>query len=153
MKYEDAKRIMQFYENEIKDAPCSEKHHLNVRGGLLIHSMNVMNAAREIDPNNEELHALALIHDIGKARTYTIDDKNWIRYSLPAVDHLINTIAMIAESGYKLTQEELHALMLHHGGWSPFAKNANLTELAIKLHTADMLAMTRENNNDHSEKV
>jgi len=148
MKYEDAERIMKFYEKEIKDAPCSEKHHLNVHGGLLIHSMNVMSTAREIDPNNEQLHALALIHDIGKARTYVITKKEFgfdISYALPSVDHLINTIAMIAETGYHLTQEELHALQFHHGGWSPFAKNANLTELAIKLHTADMLAMTREN--------
>jgi 23S rRNA maturation-related 3'-5' exoribonuclease YhaM len=152
MKYEEALKILKFYEKELKDAPCSEKHHLNIRGGLLIHLYNVKNAAIEIDPKNEQLHALALIHDIGKARTYVINDKNWISYAKPGVDHLINTIVMIAESGYKLTQEELHSLQFHHGGWSPFSKNANLTELAIKLHTADMLAMTRENNNDHSKK-
>jgi 23S rRNA maturation-related 3'-5' exoribonuclease YhaM len=147
MKYEDAERIMKFYEKELKDAPCSEKHHLNIRGGLLIHLGNVRDVAMEIDDNNETLIALALIHDIGKARTYVINDKNWITYAKPSVDHLINTIAMIAEAGYKLTQEELHALQFHHGGFSPFAKNANLTELAIKLHTADMLATTRENIN------
>jgi len=92
-----------------------------------------------------------MIHDIGKARTYKTTSGK-IEYSTPSVDHLINTIAMIAEAGYHLTQEELHALQFHHGGWSPFAKFANLTELAIKLHTADMLAMTREDNNDHSKK-
>jgi 23S rRNA maturation-related 3'-5' exoribonuclease YhaM len=153
MKYEDAEKIMKFYENELKDAPCSENHHLNIRGGLLIHLKNTEDAAREIDPKNEQLHALARIHDIGKARTYTINDKNWIKYSVPAVDHLINTVAMIAEAGYHMSQEELHALQFHHGGWSPFSKHANLTELAIKLHAADMLAMSRENNNDHSKKV
>lgn len=153
MKYEDAEKIMKFYENELKDAPCSEKHHLNIRGGLLIHLKNVEDAAREIDPKNETLHALARIHDIGKARTYVINDKNWIHYATPSIDHLIHSVAMIAESGYRMTPEELHAIQFHHGGWSPFAKFSNLTELAIKLHTADMLAMTRENNNDHSKKV
>ena len=152
MKIEEAIDILKFYENELKDAPCSEKHHLNIRGGLLIHLKNTELAAKEIDPKNEQLQALAKIHDIGKARTYTINDKNWINYAKPSVDHLINTITMIAETGYKLTQEELHALQNHHGGWGAFAKNANLTELAIKLHTADMLAMSKENNNNHSKK-
>jgi len=153
MNQKDANKILRFYETEIKDAPCSKDHHLNVRGGLLIHLKNTEDAAREIDPLNEQLHSLAKIHDIGKARTYIINNKNWVNYSKPAVDHLINTIAMITESGYHLTQEELHALQFHHGGWSPFAKNANLTELAIKLHTADMLAMSREDNNSHVKKV
>jgi 23S rRNA maturation-related 3'-5' exoribonuclease YhaM len=153
---EEAEKILKFYEKELKDAPCSAGHHLNIRGGLMLHLKNTENAAIEIDPTNKQLHALAKVHDIGKARTYTIlnDGQNgdYIRYAVPAVDHLINTIAMIAEAGYYLIQEELHALQFHHGGWSPFAKNVNLTELAIKLHTADMLAMTRENNNDHSKK-
>ena len=153
MNYQDAEKILKIYEKELKDAPCSENHHLNIRGGLLIHLNNTEKAAREIDPTNEQLHAMAKIHDIGKSRTYIITDKNWIKYAKPAVDHLINTIAMIAETGYHLTQEELHALQFHHGGWSPFAKNSNLTELAIKLHTADMLAMSREDNNSHSKKV
>lgn len=152
MKLEDAEKILKFYEKELKDAPCSENHHLNIRGGLLIHLKNTELAAIEIDPVNEQLHALAKIHDIGKARTYVITDKNCIKYSKPAVDHLINTIAMIAETGYHMSQEELHSLQMHHGGWSPFAKNANLTELAIKLHTADMLAMSREDNNDHNKR-
>jgi 23S rRNA maturation-related 3'-5' exoribonuclease YhaM len=144
MNQNDADSILAIYENELKDAPCSAGHHLNIRGGLLIHLHNTENAAKEIDPTNEELHALAKVHDIGKGRTYTIAADGKIAYAVPGVDHLINTIAMITESGYRLTQEELHALQFHHGGWSPFARNASLTELAVKLHTADMLATTRE---------
>jgi len=151
MKIKDAKKIMDRYKSEISIAPCSVNHHLNKIGGLVEHLENTTVAALEIDDDNETLVALAMIHDIGKARTYKITEGK-IEYSIPSVDHLINTIAMIAESGYKLTQEELHALQFHHGGWSPFAKFSNLTELAIKLHTADMLAMTREDNNDHSKK-
>jgi len=151
MKIEDAKKIIDKYNSEISVAPCSVNHHLNKIGGLKEHLDNTIVAALEIDNDNETLIALAMIHDIGKARTYKITEGK-IRYSTPSVDHLINTISMIAESGYHLTQEELHALQFHHGGWSPFAKFANLTELAIKLHAADMLAMTREDNNDHSKK-
>ena len=160
MNLKDANKILKFYENELKDAPCSEKHHLNVKGGLIIHLSNTEQAAIEIDQGNDSLRALAIVHDIGKARTYVIKEieetgkmnKTIIEYAKPGVDHLINTIAMIAETGYKLSQEELHALEMHHGGWSPFSKNANLTELAIKLHAADMIAMSRENNNDHRNK-
>jgi len=158
MKMKEALNILKIYEEELKNAPCSKDHHLNKVGGLLEHLVNTEVAAEEIDPKNEQLHALATIHDIGKARTYKIilskgkRRKIKIEYTTPAVDHLINTIAMITETGYHLSQEELHALEFHHGGWSPFASHANLTELAIKLHAADMLAMSREDNNDHSKK-
>ena len=70
MKVKEAENIMIRYWNEIKDAPCSSGHHLNIKGGLSIHLQNTHDAAKEIDPDNEELQALALIHDIGKARTY-----------------------------------------------------------------------------------
>jgi len=165
MKLEDAERILKFYEYELKDAPCSSNHHLNVRGGLMIHLKNTFGIAKFELRGSETLQALALIHDVGKARTYKISDNKdfsgiiQINYTYPAVDHLINTIAMISEAGalmeprIQLTQEELHALQFHHGGWSQFSKNANLTELAIKLHAADMLAMSRENNNDHNKEV
>jgi|SRR3989304_1848235 len=151
MMLETAKRILKFYEYELKDAPCSINHHLNVKGGLMIHLNNVKSAAEELDPENETLIALAYIHNIGKARTYNIsyggifNNEIKFSYAKPAVDHLINTIVMITEAGFRLTQEELHALQFHHGGWSPFAHNASLTELAVKLHAADMIAMSREN--------
>jgi len=158
MKIKEARNILEIYAEELKNAPCSKDHHLNKVGGLLEHLINTGIAAQEIDKENEQLYALATIHDIGKARTYKIippkgkRGKIKIEYTTPAVDHLINTIAMIAESGYHLSQEELHVLQSHHGGWGPFSRNANLTELAIKLHAADMLAMSREDNNDHSKK-
>ena len=159
MKMKEALNILKIYEEELKNAPCSKDHHLNKVGGLLEHLVNTEVAAEEIDPKNEQLHALATIHDIGKARTYKIiaskgkRSKIKIEYTTPAVDHLINTIAMIAESGYHLSQEEIHAIQFHHGGFLQFAKGGvNLTELAIKLHAADMIAMSREDNNDHSKK-
>ncbi len=152
MKLEDAEKILKFYENELRNAPCSTNHHLNKRGGLMIHMKNAFGIAKFELRGSETLQALALIHDVGKARTYTIRENidapgiDEIKYAYPAVDHLINTIAMIAESGYHLTQEELHALEFHHGGFSPFAKGTsiNMTQLAVNLHYCDLLATSRE---------
>lgn len=150
MKIEDAERILKLYESELKDAPCSSGHHLNKKGGLMIHMRNAFGIAKFELKGSETLQALALIHDVGKARTYKISENKDepsvvdIKYSFPAVDHLINTVAMIAEAGYHLTQEELHALQFHHGGWSPFAKNASMTQLAVNLHYCDLLATSRE---------
>lgn len=160
MRRETAELIIQMYASEIKDAPCSKGHHLSERGGLLKHLCNVEYEATMLDPRNETLIALARIHDIGKARTYKISkhlvamvEEDKIEYTEPAVDHLINTIAMIEGAvkltGYHLTQEELHALQYHHGGFSPFAVanksgQVALTELAIKLHYCDILASLKE---------
>lgn len=160
MRREIAELIIQFYVHELKDAPCSKGYHLSERGGLLKHLCNVEYEAIQLDPRNETLIALARIHDIGKARTYKISknlvplgknfvEEDKIEYTTPTVDHLINTIAMIEGASsvtqYHLTQEELHALQFHHGGWSPFVQKATLTELAIKLHYCDMIATTNEN--------
>lgn len=160
MRTEIAYTILQYYQNELKDAPCSKGRHLSERGGLVKHLMHVAQEAANLDPKNETLTALAIIHDIGKARTYKISkhlagmvEEDKIEYTAPAVDHLINTIAMIEGAikitEYHLTQEELHALQYHHGGFSPFAianKSGQiaLTELAIKLHYCDILATLKE---------
>ena len=144
MKFEDAAKIYDIFYEELKNAPCSTKHHLNKKGGLLEHMLHVYNIALELEPKNETLVALAYIHDIGKARTYTIKENGEIIYSDPSVDHHLNTIAMIGEAGIKLTQEELNAIQYHHGGFSPFAYKGQATELAVKLHYCDWLATVRE---------
>jgi 23S rRNA maturation-related 3'-5' exoribonuclease YhaM len=144
MKLKEANEIHKLFEKEIADAPCSVKHHLNERGGLLKHLIHVRDCAEVLDEDDETLIALAWIHDIGKARSYTIKEDGTIIYSIPSVDHHLNTIAMIGEAGIKLTQEELNAIQYHHGGFSPFASSGQATELAVKLHYCDWLATIRE---------
>ena len=134
---ESARKILEYFNREIKNAPCSEKHHLNVRGGLLKHLENVFLVADKYFSDNQ-LIFLALIHDIGKARVYTMDKNGVITYKSPNIDHIIHTITMLNEYGIKLTDEELNAIQFHHGGWSNF--KGDMTELAIKLHFCDMIA-------------
>jgi hypothetical protein len=137
-----AKLILEHYKYELKDVPCSEKHHLNIKGGLILHLYNVLTYAKKYFPDDNELHFMALVHDIGKARVYHINDDNIIRRSEPEVDHILHTISMLARVDIHLTDTQLNALQFHHGGWSGF--KGNLTEMAVKLHFCDMMATIHE---------
>lgn len=127
MRTVEAEEIIQFHIAELYDKPASLMYHLNKKGGLMIHLNNVWKLAVEYFPNDETLQALALIHDIGKGRTYKFD-KDGFRY-VDGPDHVEHTINMITESGYDLIEEEIVALKMHHGGWAPFKISMN--ELAI----------------------
>lgn len=144
MKISDAQKVYEKFYKEIHEAPCSEKHHLNKKGGLLEHLTHTYRIAQELEPYNETLIALAWVHDVGKCRTYTFKEDGTPTYATPSVNHHLNTIAMIYEAGVTLTQEELNALQYHHGGWSPFAYKGQATELGVKLHYCDWLATVRE---------
>lgn len=141
MKITDAEKIIHSHIAELKDTPCSLSHHLNKKGGLIVHLNNVMSIAKEYFPNDETLIALALVHDIGKARVYKFD-ADIIRF-VSRVDHVIHTMDMIKESNYDLTPEECIALKMHHGGWSSF-KGIDMNELACKLHFVDHIGTLRE---------
>ena len=46
-----------------------------------------------------------------------------------------------AQRGLFLTDEQLHAVTFHHGGWSEFVKyGSDMSPLATVLHCADMLS-------------
>ena len=135
--------IYQKFGAEIKVAPCSERHHLNIRGGLSLHLQNVKDIAQRFFPKDKRLAFLAAIHDIGKSQVYDIDKEGYISYREPQVDHIIHTVSMLAELGIILNPEELNALQFHHGGWSSF--KGEHSELAIKLHFCDMMATANEN--------
>jgi len=146
MKIEYANKILEIYKEELKNAPCSKDHHLNIIGGLMIHLDNVGKVAEKTFPGDETVIALAKIHDIGKARVYMIERKNGeikIDYASPSVDHILWTIVMIMEAGFRLTPEEINALQFHHGSYAGF--QGNMTELAARLHYCDLIATVQEN--------
>lgn len=144
MKHDEklGRKILEKFEKELKMKPASMNHHNNFFGGLLQHLENTLFFAKKYFPNEEKLHFLALIHDIGKAREYEIKNDN-IFFTFPPVDHILYTLQMLNEEGIFLDREELNALQMHHGGWSPF--KTDLCPLAIKLHFCDMMAVDKEN--------
>lgn len=131
--------------SEIQTAPCSRGHHLNCKGGLMIHTINVSDNAKKYFPDDDTLFFLATIHDIGKARVYKFVN-GIIEFIKPEADHILHTITMLAEIGITLTSEELNALQFHHGGWSNF--KGEMTPLAVKLHFCDLLATVEETKNE-----
>lgn len=140
-------QIIEHFMDELADAPAARKHHNSFKGGLLDHLNNTLHFAKKHFPDDNRLHFMAIIHDVGKAREYgweeTEEGEFRIYRTWPNIDHILHTICMLHEYGIRLTHEELNALQMHHGGWSPF-KRADLCELAVKLHFCDMMAVDLE---------
>lgn len=74
------------YETDFQTAPASTKYHLNVKGGLLLHSLNVLTFARllnkELKLGLDDGHVVisSLLHDICKLKYYVLGkewDKEW----------------------------------------------------------------------------
>jgi len=142
----DKKFTEQFYK-----APAAIVHHHNYMGGLLDHTMGVLKICKtgmEIFPhlNEDMLYTGALLHDVGKMRTYTYGTGPiGISKEGEKLDHLYLSCEMVKEKMDELnTPEEilidiLHMILSHHGpvsyGWgSPVDPK---TSEAVALHYAD----------------
>lgn len=142
-------------------APCSGKYHLAEEGGLLEHSLNVLDCARKINAaighiDNDTLTIVSLLHDLGKMGDH--GKPNYVEKILKGgersaaepfttnkdlayIDHEIRSV-MIAERYIELTEEEEQAILLHNGLYGVFKYEiqGKETELYLILHTADMWA-------------
>ncbi len=150
-------------------APASGRRHSNFEGGLCFHSINVYKRflkllqleygdkwQEKISP--ESVAIIALLHDICKVNTYSVDIKNvkidgqWIqkpyfKYSdtLP-YGHGEKSVYMI--SGFmRLTREEALAINWHMGCFDPRSQNSNIIAevfykypISYLFHLADYMA-------------
>lgn len=145
-------------------APCSGKkaYHLAEEGGLLIHSMNVLHRARQLNEawgmaiDDNHIIITALLHDLGK-----MGDHNKPYYSInilksgkqsEAEPYKHNDTLMyqphecrsieIASRHIYLTEEESTAILYHNGLYGPFAYTVKGKEfpLYMLLHFSDMYA-------------
>jgi 3'-5' exoribonuclease len=132
-------------------APAAIVHHHNYMGGLLDHSVEILEICRTLcnifpDLNKDLLYCGVLLHDIGKIKTYTYGTGP-IGFSEEGdlLDHIYISCEMVKERMMKLeTPEELsnlilHMILSHHGdvsnGWgSPVDPK---TPEALALHYAD----------------
>jgi 3'-5' exoribonuclease len=139
------------FTKEFYIAPAAIVHHHNYMGGLLDHSVEILEICRTMckifpDLNKDLLYCGVLLHDIGKTKTYTYGTGP-IGFSEEGdlLDHIYISCEMVKERMIKLeTPEELsnqilHMILSHHGyvinGWgSPVDPK---TPEALALHYAD----------------
>jgi 3'-5' exoribonuclease len=139
------------FTKEFYIAPAAIVHHHNYMGGLLDHSVEILDICRTMckifqDLNKDLLYCGVLLHDIGKIKTYTYGTGP-IGFSEEGdlLDHIYISCEMVKERMIKLeTPEELsnqilHMILSHHGhvsdGWgSPVDPK---TPEALTLHFAD----------------
>lgn len=137
-------------------APASTRFHSCYKGGLVHHSINVMNRLLQ-NPNaftyaHQTLILVSLLHDICKAYFYTTekrwrkDESNkWEQYESYGVNELFpyghgEKSVFIANQFIKLRQEEAMAIRWHMGAFEnqKFGEAIKHTPLCFYLHNADM---------------
>ena len=171
IKREGADKLLDYLQNssDFFVAPASGRRHNSFEGGLLIHSLNVYHRLKNLAQmqygdnytefvSDESIAIMALLHDVCKVNTYTVDYRNqkidgqWVQVpyyaynnSLP-YGHGEKSVYII--SGFmRLTRDEAMAINWHMGGFDPrvngtsdmadaFAKFPN----AVLLHSADLQA-------------
>lgn len=150
-------------------APASGRRHSAFEGGLCLHSINVYNRFKKIIISeygenykefitDESIAIIALLHDICKVNTYTVDYRNqkvdgqWIQVPYFAYNnnlpygHGEKSVYII--NGYmRLTREEAMAINWHMGSYDP--RNQGSSDcydafskfpLCVLFHSADLQA-------------
>ena len=141
-------------------APCSTSNHLNIPGGLAIHSMNVynimcqLNKSMKVDIDEESIIICALLHDLGKMGDH--GKQNYVENILKSgerseskpyitnpnflyIPHEVRSV-VIAQRYIILTEEEEHAIYYHNGKYTHTGYDLKETPLQMLLHFADLWA-------------
>ncbi len=120
------KKIFTQYEDSIKQIPASVHHHHQVKGGFLLHTVNVCKIAQsiiELYPtlNSDLVCAGLLLHDIGKVKSMTGDLINDYTDSGRLIGHSVLGRDILIEACSKSNvledvQSKLEHIILSHQG-------------------------------------
>ena len=134
------------------EAPASTRYHLNEKGGLLIHSLNVYhNLVREYEfmkshYNNikgysyDTLALIALCHDLCKCNFYETEFRNakdefgqWVKVPFYTINDSFplghgEKSMYIVQNFVKLSGEEALALRWHMGGFDDAVKGGSYSQ-------------------------
>ncbi len=151
-------------------APCSTKHHLAEKEGLVVHSIHVAKGTQSfcklykniVQIPEESQLIVSLTHDVCKANFYKESTRNvqgedgkWNKVPFYVVEDKCpyghgEKSAMLVSSFMKLTMEEQMAIRWHMGGFTSGIQDYQLSgalskafaeyPLAFILHMADMHA-------------
>ena len=142
------------------EAPCSGAHHLAKEGGLVEHSLNVLDIARRLNEaweagiDDETIIIVSLLHDLGKAGDYgkpnyvenilksgkRSDSKPYVTNTeLLYLPHEIRSVKLAARF-IELSEDEEIAIYWHNGLYSTFKYDipGKETPLYMILHFADL---------------
>jgi 3'-5' exoribonuclease len=145
--------MLKKYGEDLCRTPAAAKVHEACLGGLLKHTVHVAMLCDKMADvygnhvNRSLLLTAALLHDIGKVPTYTVDQFS-IDYTLigSLVNHIVIgyelLIKCIEENNLTLTKEEFiqlaHCMLAHHGKMEWGSPVEPATPEAQLLHIADM---------------
>lgn len=150
-------------------APASGRRHSSFEGGLCHHSLNTYKRFRnkiiqEFGENftetvsEESVAIIALLHDVCKVNTYTVDYRNqkidgqWVQVPYYAYNNTLpyghGEKSVYIVSGFmRLTREEAMAINWHMGGFDPRTQaTTDMSEafsrfpLAVLFHVSDLEA-------------
>ena len=163
--------LYQQVEKWMNEYPAAVRHHHWWPGGYREHIEQVMNNALaihehlkqqeadyelegKVDYTLDSLIICAFLHDFDKIGRYSKTDftkDSWKKNRMPfeykketyAVEESATVVARAAKHGLHLTDYEIHALSLAHGGWSDIMQRnyqPQMHPLAVVLHCADLLS-------------
>ena len=111
-------------------APASTVYHMNVRGGLCQHSLNVFDnlvklvEMQQLDIPRTSIIIVALLHDIDKMNKYEIYDKNVKNYHDKGTKKDDNgKFDWVTEKHYKIRDNKDRFVYGHHGQNSEYIVN------------------------------
>lgn len=140
----------------LMNCPAASKIHHSVAGGLIIHTSEVMLLCKEIYNccnhysfvSNDVLMAGAALHDIGKVKTYYIDDLGMPEQlaTEKMLGHMYYGMELVQSVGLELKMnpnfinEVMHCIAAHHGKTEFGNIKPVQSQEALILHCADLIS-------------
>ena len=135
-------------------SPASAKHHLNQPGGLVIHSLNVADAALDLCDGMPQFSrcdknavlVAALLHDVCKAGKYIEKPGGGYRYEDNRMLGHGEESVFIIQEWMRLREKEVLAIRWHMGAysgerdWNLLGAVYDCCPEALCVHMADMIA-------------
>lgn len=154
--------LLQYLETETDffTAPASSKYHLTYEGGLVQHTLHVVNTLEWLTAHMDlewgkarSPIVVGMLHDLCKINTYVRDGVEWKfnphgKYAdyVKNGEHGLLSLRIAHNCGVILTREEEACIHFHMGEWTKDGMGITYTEMVQKYpnllwtHTADMYA-------------
>lgn len=170
IRREGADRLLTYLEkSDFFTAPSSTRFHCSYEGGLCEHSLNVYDCLKDyldrdfvknrynLNPSEEKIAIVALLHDLCKVNTYTVSMRNkknesgqWVQVPFYEFKEKFNygshggKSIFIIQEFMKLDPDEQVAINCHMGAYDRMPGDFSLNNayaqfpLALALHIADV---------------